>query len=95
MEKNAKLSEMQKKITRGQKEKAAMMARIDDLTARSGIEVEQSFHQDLMTIMQENSHVIAEEQFPEGTFHRLRLYSQVATVLDVCPSTTAIFNFNT
>ena len=67
MEKNAKLSELQKKIIRGQKEKAAMMARIDYLTARSGIEVEQSFHQDLMTIMQDNSHVIA-EQFPEGTF---------------------------
>ena len=33
MEKNAKLSGMQKKITRGQKERAAIMERIDDLTA--------------------------------------------------------------
>ena len=46
------------------------MEKIERLTSNSGIEVEPSFHQDLLSIMKDNNGRIAAE-FPEGIFHRL------------------------
>ena len=51
------------------KEQVALEARIEQLTSRSGVEVDPSLHQDLVSIMEGNNGKIAAE-FPEGTFRR-------------------------
>ncbi len=69
-QKQAKLKQLQERVTHERKERIALTERIEKLTSADGIEVESSFHQDLFSIMQENNSKIA-SQFPDGTFRRL------------------------
>ena len=68
-QKTVKLKQLQEKVFRERRE-MILQAKIEQLTSDSGIEVEPSFHGDLLSIMQDNRGKI-EYQFPEGSFHQL------------------------
>ena len=69
-QKDAKLKNLQDRVHQERKERMALEAKIEQLTSRSGVEVDPSFHQDLVSIMEGNNGKIAAE-FPEGTFRQL------------------------
>ena len=69
-QKDAKLKNLQDRVHQERKERIALEAKIEQLTSRSGVEVDPSLHQDLLSVMEGNNGKIAAE-FPEGTFRRL------------------------
>lgn len=69
-QKDAKLKTLQDKVYHERRERKVLEAKIESLTSVSGIEVEPSFHQDLLSIMQDSNGKV-EAQYAEGTFCRL------------------------
>ena len=69
-QKTKKIEQLQRKVVAGRQERTALLEKIERLTSQSGIEVEPTFHQDLLSIMEGyNGKVQAE--FAEGSFRRL------------------------
>lgn len=69
-QKCVKLRQLQQKASNRKKEKAALLSKIEDLTSKSGIEVDPSFHSYLLSIMEQSNKKV-ESEFREGSFRRL------------------------
>ena len=69
-QKCAKLRQLQQKVSSGNKERVALLSQIEELTSKSGIELEPSFHSYLLSIMKETNSKV-ESEFREGSFRRL------------------------
>ena len=76
LQKDAKLKNLQERAVVGEKERNALHAAVEELTRKNGVNVEPSFHQDLISIMGENQDKIA-AQYPEGSFRRLFWEQQI------------------
>ncbi len=79
-QKKTKLKQLQETVVHERRERMALSQQVERLTSTSGIEVESSLHQDLFSIMKDNSSKIS-SQFPEGTFRRLFWEQQFQSAL--------------
>ena len=75
-QKDAKLKKLQERAVVAEKERNALRAAVEELTRKNGVNVEPSFHQDIVSIMSENQDKIA-AQYPEGSFRRLFWEQQI------------------
>ena len=69
-EKKKKISNLKKRVQSAEKELSKLQAKVKQLTQKQGESVSDALHDDLRSIMEENSDQIA-KAYPEGSFRRL------------------------
>lgn len=80
LQKDMKMKNLTEKVYKERKERSILEAKVASLTSESGIELETSFHQDLLSIMQDSNGKV-EAQYPEGSFSRLFWEQQFQSAL--------------